>query len=146
MNERQIFDHPEEFLAQLRRLAAIGHNWQSLEVRLPYHMGEVEEILGVPESPLRRFAVAGAVGGFLAGLALTIYAAISWPLIVGGKPVISWPPFLLIAYILTILFGSLAVFVGYLLLARLPGTRPVRGGESFENRFVIIIVDPMERP
>lgn len=145
MNEPLLFEHPEEFLVQLRQLRAAGHDWRSLEVRLPYHLEEVEEILGVPQSPLRRFAVAGAGSGFLAGLALTIYAATSWPLIVGGKPVVSWPPFLLIAYILTILFGSLAVFTGYLLLARLPGTRPARAEDMFENRFVIV-VHPPEQP
>jgi hypothetical protein len=146
MNEPLVFDHPEAFLAKLRQLRAAGHDWRSLEVRLPYHLEKVEEILDVPQSPLRRFAVAGAVSGFLAGLALTIYAATSWPLIVGGKPVVSWPPFLLIAYILTILFGSLAVFAGYLLLTRLPGGRPTRTEGLFENRFVILVLHPPEQP
>ena len=41
----------------------------------------------------------------------------------GGKPLISIPPFGVIAYILTILFGSLATMIGFLINARLPQMR-----------------------
>jgi len=55
------------------------------------------------------FTLVGALTGFTAGYALTIYTHLSWkspPLIVGGKPLVSVIPFFVIAYELTILLGG----------------------------------------
>ncbi|MBI3078935.1 MAG: DUF3341 domain-containing protein, partial [Deltaproteobacteria bacterium] len=61
--------------------------------------------------------------GCATGFALTIGAALHYPLIVGGKPIISIPPFVVIAYELTILLGALGTLVGLLLSAGLPRAR-----------------------
>lgn len=136
---RLLFDGREEFLARLRALVAEGTPPAAISVRMPYEVPEVEEILGHRPGPLRFFPLVGAVGGFGSGLALTVYSVVSWPLIVGGKPIVSLPPFLLIGYLLTILFGSLATFAGFLLLARLPSPRGLADGGEFSERFAIEI-------
>ena len=43
-----------------------------------------------------------------------------WPLITGGKALYSIPPFVVIAFELTILFGAIAGMLGFLTLSRLP--------------------------
>ena len=99
------------------------HGWKDFLVYSPVPHHDIEHALNPPKSPVRVFTLVGALFGFLAGWALTIYSVHSYPLIVGGKPLISIPPFGVLAYILTILFGSLATMLGFLLNARLPQLR-----------------------
>lgn len=137
--ETLIFEEKEPFLERLRELAAAGHSWRTLQLHLPWEVPEVTEILSVPAGGLRFFAMLGGLSGFLGGMVFTIYTVTTWPLITGGKPAISLPPFLLISYILTILFGSLGSFAGFLLLARMPSIRGMAPEQEYGNRFVIIV-------
>jgi Protein of unknown function (DUF3341) len=99
----------------------------------------VEAILAQKPSRLRFFALFGGLSGFCGGLALTIGTVLSWPIMTGGKPIISLPPFLIIAYLLTILLGSLGAFAGFLLLARLPSAQGLPCPEQeWGNQFVIV--------
>lgn len=136
---RFVCDSREEFLERLRALVEGGAAPGAIHVRMPYPVPEAEQILGGGPDQLRFFALAGALAGFGGGLALTIYSVLSWPIIVGGKPIISLPPFLLIGYLLTILFGSLGAFAGFLLLARLPSGRGLAADAEFPERFVIVL-------
>ncbi|MGZ8432659.1 MAG: quinol:electron acceptor oxidoreductase subunit ActD, partial [Candidatus Deferrimicrobiaceae bacterium] len=74
-----------------------------------------------------------------------ILTTLSWPLIVGGKPIVSVPPFLIIAFALTILFGALSTFAGFLLLSRLPSLQGIRSEEEYGNAFVILVEDGERR-
>jgi hypothetical protein len=139
MAERLVCAGREEFLERLRGLVEGGTDPRRVRVRMPYHVPEAGEILGERPGRLRFFALVGALAGFGGGLALTIYSARSWPLIVGGKPIVSLPPFLLISYLLTILFGSLGAFAGFLLLARLPSATGLAAEAEFPERFVIVV-------
>lgn len=81
----------------------------------------LEQLLGARRvSPVRSFTLLGALLGCAAGFALPIYTVSAWPLVTGGKPLISIPPFVVIAFELTILFGAIFGMLGFLLLARLP--------------------------
>ena len=134
---RFVCDTREEFLERLRALVDGGTAPQSIRIRMPYQVPEAGEILGDKPDRLRFFALFGGLAGFGSGLALTIYSVLSWPIIVGGKPIVSLPPFLLIGYLLTILFGSLGAFAGFLLLARLPGAGLLAPDAEFPEQFVI---------
>lgn len=133
----RVFHGREEFLEELRRLAAEGVPAERIRVFTPFPVPEVERILPRKRSNVRFFALVGAMTGTVAGFALTILTSRDWPLIVGGKPVVSIPPFIIIAFALTVLFGALSTFLGFLLLARLPSVRQIRSGEEFGNAFVI---------
>lgn len=137
--EHYIYDNREEFLERLRELVEGGTNPATIRVRMPFQVPEVNAILGDRPSPLRFFALFGGLAGFGSGLALTIYSVLSWPIIVGGKPIVSLPPFLLIGYLLTILFGSLGAFAGFLLMARLPSAGGLAADAEFSERFVIVV-------
>lgn len=139
------FDDRESFLAKLRELLDDGVSREDLRVRTPYHVPEAEELLYRRPGRLRFFPLFGGLAGFGGGMALTIYSVLSWPIIVGGKPIISVPPFLLVSYLMVILFGSLSAFAGFLLLARLPGPAAFGRGEEFSDRF-IIVVEKEDRP
>jgi hypothetical protein len=108
----------------------------------PVPLPEVNELLGARPSPVRRFTLAGALTGFLVGWALTIGSAQHYPIIVGGKPLLSLTPFGVVAYICTILFGSLFTVAGMLLNARLPRIQVGRGYDPrlTGNRFGLQVI------
>jgi molybdopterin-containing oxidoreductase family membrane subunit len=68
------------------------------------------------------------------GFALTIWTALKWNLITGGKPVVSIPPFVVIAFELTILLGGLCTLLGLLVTARLPS---LKGSPRYDPRFSV---------
>jgi len=66
-------------------------------------------IAGANRTPVPAAALAGALAGGAAGLIFTIYTVRQWPdLIVGGKPLIALPSFLIVAVELLILLGAIA--------------------------------------
>jgi len=112
-----IFDAAEAAAAAAEELRRRG--FSELEYRAPAPHPALERAFAGPSSPVRRFTLIGAILGGLAGFALTIGLSLLWPRIVGGKPVVSVPPFLVIVFELTILAGGLATLVGFLWSGRL---------------------------
>ncbi len=141
MGEPLIFEEKEKFLERLRGLMQEGVPAERIRVITPFGVHEVAEILPGKRSKVRFFALIGAASGTATGFAFTILTSLSWPLIVGGKPIVSIPPFIIIAFALTILFGALSTFAGFLLLSRLPSLRAIRSEEGYGNAFVILIED-----
>ncbi len=113
-----VFSSRDQVLEAIRYLKAQGHRKFIVYAPVPDH--EIEHVIERPKSPVRIFSLVGAITGFCTGWALTIGSVTHYPLIVGGKPLVSVPPFGVIAYILTILFGALATMAGFLINARLP--------------------------
>jgi hypothetical protein len=139
MERRMVFQDREEFLAALRDLAREGVSQERIQVETPFHVHEVDEILPTKPAKVKNFALLGAASGTVTGFAFTILTSLSWPLIVGGKPIVSLPPFVIIAFALTILFGALSTFFGFLILARLPSVSGFVPKEEFGNAFVITV-------
>jgi len=138
--ERYSFDTREEFIAKLKELVDSGVPKRSIDTFTPYHVHEAEELLDRSQSPVRFFTGAGAVTGGIAGFAFTIYTVLSWPLVTGGKEVVSVNAFIVIAYELMILFGGLTAFVGFLHLSRLPVFKNVLSDKTeFSRRFEITV-------
>ncbi len=90
--------------------------------------------LARPVSPVRGFTLIGGLLGFAAGLALTQWTSLALPLVTGGKPIVSVPPFLIIAFELAILIGVLASVGGFLIHAGLPRLAP---GPAYDPRFSV---------
>lgn len=139
MTQEFSFDEEAEFLDKLRDLVEDGVSQKNITVVSPYPLEKADEILDSPPSRLRFFTLIGAITGLIVGFAFTIYTVQSWPLITGGKPHIATPAFLIIAFELTILFGALASFVGFLLLAKLPQIKGIIAPKEYGNQFVILV-------
>lgn len=131
------FENEHEFLEKLKELIAEGVAREQIEVVTPVPVHGADSILGLNKSPLRFFTLAGGLAGLAAGFAFTIYTVKSWPLMTGGKPLISIPPFIIIAFALTILLGALFSFAGFLFLSRLPSAEGIMEPQEHENRFII---------
>ena len=80
----------------------------------------LDQALHVSVSPVRVFVLVGGLLGCFLGFAFPIYTVLDWPMITGGKPLISIPPFVVIAFELTILLGAIGGMIGFLALSGLP--------------------------
>lgn len=89
-----------------------------------YPEHHIEDAMGYGQSPVRVFTLVGGLTGTATGFALPTFASLDWPLITGGKPVLSMPAYVIPAFELTILFGALSTVIGLFILSRLPQTGP----------------------
>jgi molybdopterin-containing oxidoreductase family membrane subunit len=83
----------------------------------------LDAALGPGKSPVRAFTLAGGILGCALGFAFPIFTVLDWPIITGGKAIVSLPPFVVIAFELTILFAALMTVAGFLLSSGLPRLR-----------------------
>jgi hypothetical protein len=136
--QRYEFDTREEFLNRLEALAHAGVKWENVTTLTPFHIHEVEHIMKSPTSHLRFFTLVGAVSGFVLSFLFIIYTVLSWPLITGGKPLISVPAFIIVAFECTILIGGIVSFLGFLFISRLPNVKAIIHPRECGDLFVII--------
>src|SRR5207249_5637789 len=54
----------------------------------------------------------GGIAGCAFGAWLTLYMSYDWPIVVGGKPIGSIPPYVVIMFEMTVLFGALSTIIG----------------------------------
>jgi molybdopterin-containing oxidoreductase family membrane subunit len=89
---------------------------------------------------VRRFSLAGAIIGAVSGFAMAVATALVFVLPTGGRAIISVPPYLVITYEMTILFGVLFTLFGFHLVSGLPAwrDRPYTP-ESNVDRFVVVV-------
>jgi len=139
MKQEYWFDDENLFLDKLQELIKSGISKRDIKVVMPHPVHGIDEILHIPPSKLRLFTLIGAITGTITGFAFTIYTVLSWPLITGGKPLVSIPAFVIIAFELTILFGALASFSGFLILSKLPSVKRIISPKEYGNKFVILI-------
>lgn len=118
-----LFDGMDETIEAVERLreAKVGR----LTVFSPVPSHDLEHALHPPQSAVRMFTLVGGLTGTATGFALPTWTSLDWPLVTGGKPIISLPAWVIIAFELTILFGALSTVAGMLILARLPNRRPL---------------------
>jgi hypothetical protein len=134
-----MFDDPAAFLAKLRELLAAGTKPERIQIHTPVPVHEAMKLLKIPASRLHYFTFTGALTGLLTGFGLTIYTVWSWPIITGGKPLVSVPPFTIIAFELTILFGAVLSLLGFLFLSRLPAVKQIVAPEETGNQYAIFV-------
>lgn len=70
------------------------------------------------------FPFVGALCGLTAGILLTSMTQMAYPLVTGGKPILSLPPMAIITYEATMLGAILFTVLGILFESRLPGFKP----------------------
>ena len=133
------YDDQSGFLDKLNELIDSGISKKKISVFTPYHVHQVEKMLELPQSGVRFFALFGALLGIILGFAFTIFTAYHYPIMTSGKPIISMPPFIIIAFATTILIGSIITFIGFLIFSALPSPKNIVSPEEYGNQFVILV-------
>lgn len=113
-----VFAHFDELMEALQKVKEKKPERLVVYSPVPHH--KLEEILEPRPSPVRYFTLAGALTGLFGGFGLAIWSSLKWGLITGGKPIVSIPPFIVVGFELTILFGALATLVGLILTHQFP--------------------------
>jgi hypothetical protein len=103
--------------------AARAEGLEIKDVYSPVPVDEINELVMTKPSPVRFFTFAGGLTGLVGGLALGILTAMIWNITVGGKPVTSHVPFVVIGFEGMILLGALFTFAALLIFGHLPFTR-----------------------
>jgi hypothetical protein len=114
-----IFQYEDDVLRLLQRMKDAGHARPIVlsPVPLEHHL---EHIYGERKSAVRRFSLAGGLTGAVGGFALAVACSLAFVLPTGGRPVIAFPPFLVITYEMTILLGVLFTLIGFHVVSGLP--------------------------
>lgn len=118
-----VFEHLDATVDAVKELR--GGGFADIRTYAPYPDHHIEKALGYGPSPVRVFTLVGALTGTATGFAFTTWTSMDWPLVTGGKPIVSIPAYVVIAFEMTILFGALAAVIGLFINAKLPSTRPM---------------------
>ena len=132
------FAYEEDFLAAAENLQSSGFDNISLLSPLP--LEEAQQVLGLGKSPVRHYSLAGAIIGALSGFAMSVATALVFILPTGGRAIITVPPYLIITYEMTILFGVLFTLIGFHFVSGLPAwrDRPYLPSANID-RFVVVV-------
>jgi hypothetical protein len=136
------FDGPGPLVDAAR--AARARGYRNVEAYTPYPVAALEGVLEETRS-LPLIVLIGGILGFLTAWSMEFYiAVIDYPTNIGGRPLNSWPSFIVIMFELTVLFASLFAFFGMLTLCGFP--RPhhpifnvTRFGEASNDHFFLCI-------
>jgi hypothetical protein len=113
-----VFEQPLTVARATERLR--GRGYTDVEVFSPVPSHELDYAVDPKPSRVRIFTLIGGLAGVVTGYAMTIWMANDWQIMVGGKPFSSIPPYTIIAFELTILFGGLLTALGLFAVAGLP--------------------------
>jgi hypothetical protein len=143
------FDSPSALVAAAR--AARERGYRKLDAYSPFAIEELSDALDLHKNKLPLIVLVGGIIGGIAGYLLQYYVTVLYfPINIGGRPLHSWPAYIIITFELTILFGGISAVLGLLGLCGLPMPyHPVfnvpRFAMASHNRFFLCIesTDPL---
>jgi hypothetical protein len=113
------FNSPEALAACVRSARTEG--FRDVDAYTPFPVEGLSEHLAIRRSPIPLIVLIGGIAGLLTGAFLQYYSAVfDYPLNIGGRPLNSWPAFVVVTFELTILFAGLAAVFGMLAVNGLP--------------------------
>ena len=125
-----VFHQPDHIAVASTRLR--GRGYTDLETYSPAPFPEVDDAVDEKPSRVRLFTLVGGLLGVVTGYALTLWMANDWQIMLGGKPFSSIPPYTIIAFELTILFGGVLTVLGFFAMGKLPR---LRLDSAYDTRF-----------
>jgi hypothetical protein len=143
------FDSPTALVNAAR--AAHEKGYRKLDAYSPFPIEELSDALHLHHNKLPLIVLLGGILGGIGGYLLQYYVTvINYPINIGGRPLHSWPSYIVITFEMTILIASLAAVLGLLGLCGLPMPyHPTFNVPRFalasRNRFFLCIeaTDPM---
>jgi Protein of unknown function (DUF3341) len=113
------FDGPTELVLAAHRAHEAGY--RKMDGYTPFPVEGLSEAIGFAKDRVPLVVLVGGILGGLGGYLMQYWiSAVSYPLNVGGKPLHSWPAFIVVTFEMTILFAGLAGVFGMLALNGLP--------------------------
>ncbi len=143
------FDSPSEILTATRRAYTGGY--RKMDAYTPFPVHDLADALGMKRNAVPLITLIGGILGGGAAYALQWWInTIAYPLNVAGRPLHSWPSFIVVTFEMTVLFAGLAAFFGSLALNGLPMPHhPIFNSDEFaaasRDKFFLCIeaTDPL---
>jgi hypothetical protein len=138
------FDDPDALIHATEKVR--DANYENFDAFTPYPVHGLNAAQGLKRSPLPFVTMAAGMTGCTLGFLLQYWTSvIDWPLIVGGKPLNSWPAFVPIMFECTILFAGLSTVAAMFLFNGLPNHhRKAFDPRLTRDRFALLIEAPLE--
>ncbi|HEY0511966.1 MAG TPA: DUF3341 domain-containing protein [Thermoanaerobaculia bacterium] len=142
------FPSADALVAAAHQVHAAGY--EKVDAFTPYPVEAVSEALGLPRSKMPIIVLLGGLFGGFGGYMLQFWSqVIRYPMNIGGRPIHSWPSFIVPTFECTILGAALAAVVGMIAINGLPMPyHPVFNVPRFalasRDRFFLVIeaLDP----
>jgi hypothetical protein len=113
------FASAQDLVVAARRTHEAGY--RKIDAYSPFPVEELADAIGFHKNNVALVALLGAITGGLTGYLMQYWmAVVSYPVNVGGRPLHSWPSFIIVTFEMTILFGAIAAVFGMLALNGLP--------------------------
>src|SRR5215831_12724314 len=143
------FDNPTALVAATRR--ARDEGYRKLDAYSPFPIEELSDALHLHKNWLPLIVLVGGIVGGCLGYLLQYYVTVwHYPINVAGRPLHSWPAYIVITFETTILIAALSCVLGLFALCGLPMPyHPVfnvpRFAMASQNRFFLCIeaTDPL---
>lgn len=139
------FTTPERLVEATRAIRAKGY--ANIDAFTPFPVNGLDEALNIHDANVPRAMLIGGIIGALAGFMMQVATNLDFPLVIGGRPLIAVPAFLLVTFELTILFAALSGIGAMLIANRLPRlNHPLFEAERFalcypDRFFLALMVD-----
>jgi hypothetical protein len=113
------FDTPTDLV---RAAEAASHaGYRKMDAYTPFPIEELHHALHLEKSKLPLIVLLGGICGGLTGFGLQWYVTVfNFPTNIGGRPLFSWPSYIVITFELTVLFAAIAATFGLLALCGFP--------------------------
>lgn len=112
-----VFDLPDDVARAIGKLR--GRGFEEIEAYSPAPFEQIDDALDPRPSRVRIFTLVGGLTGVFTGFLMQIWMSLEWPIKIAGKAYTSIPPYVIIGFELTILFGGILTLLGLLLVGRL---------------------------
>ena len=113
------FDNPTALVNAARATREKGY--RKLDAYTPFPIEELSDALHLHKNKLPLLVlIGGIIGGTLGYLLQYFVTVIYYPINIAGRPLHSWPAYIIITFEMTILFAALTAVFGLLVLCGLP--------------------------
>jgi len=113
------FDSPTALVSAAR--AAREKGYRKMDAFSPFPIEELTEALHLHHNKLPLIVLCGGILGGLTGFLMQYYVTVIYfPINIAGRPLNSWPAYIIITFELTILFAAISAVLGLLALCGLP--------------------------
>ena len=127
------FDTPSDLVRGRQDRVRLG--WRRMDCYTPYPVEEAAEAIGFHRNHVPLVCLVGGLMGLAAMFSMeTWISVIAYPLNIAGRPLFSWPAFIVPAYEWTILWAGLSAAFGMLAMNGLPTLyHPLFNAPNFRN-------------
>jgi hypothetical protein len=113
------FDDPDELVACTQKAYDAGY--RKMDAYAPFPVHGLSEALGIKRNWVPYIVLMGAILGGIGGFMLQYWTSvIAYPINIAGRPLNSWPSFMVITFEMAVLTSGILGVVGMIALNKLP--------------------------